>query len=75
MESAWTNGKPAYRCRHGRTSAMADRQDRHRENELTRLAAPYGKEEEARNADRPALAAACTRVTSEHARERPLMGI
>ena len=20
MESAWTNGKPAYRCRHGRTS-------------------------------------------------------
>jgi len=23
MESAWTNGKPAYRCRHGRTSAMA----------------------------------------------------
>jgi hypothetical protein len=23
MESAWTNGKPAYRCRHGRTSVMA----------------------------------------------------
>jgi hypothetical protein len=23
MESAWTNDKPAYRCRHGRTSAMA----------------------------------------------------
>jgi site-specific DNA recombinase len=23
MESAWTNGKAAYRCRHGRTSAMA----------------------------------------------------
>jgi site-specific DNA recombinase len=23
MESAWTNGKPAYRCRHGHTSAMA----------------------------------------------------
>jgi hypothetical protein len=23
MESAWSNGKPAYRCRHGRTSAMA----------------------------------------------------
>ena len=23
MESAWANGKPAYRCRHGRTSAMA----------------------------------------------------
>ena len=22
MESAWSNGKPAYRCRHGRTSAM-----------------------------------------------------
>jgi hypothetical protein len=21
MESAWSNGKPAYRCRHGRTSA------------------------------------------------------
>jgi site-specific DNA recombinase len=23
MELAWSNGKPAYRCRHGRTSAMA----------------------------------------------------
>jgi hypothetical protein len=23
MESAWSNGKPAYRCRHGRTTAMA----------------------------------------------------
>jgi hypothetical protein len=23
MESAWANGKPAYRCRHGRISAMA----------------------------------------------------
>ena len=23
MESAWSNGKPAHRCRHGRTSAMA----------------------------------------------------
>jgi hypothetical protein len=23
MESAWSNGKPAYRCRHGRTSVMA----------------------------------------------------
>jgi hypothetical protein len=23
MESAWSNGKPAYRCRHGRTSASA----------------------------------------------------
>jgi site-specific DNA recombinase len=23
MESAWSNGKPAYRCRHGYTSAMA----------------------------------------------------
>src|SRR5258707_6744317 len=23
MESAWSNSKPAYRCRHGRTSAMA----------------------------------------------------
>jgi site-specific DNA recombinase len=23
MESAWSNGKPAYRCQHGRTSAMA----------------------------------------------------
>ncbi len=23
MESAWSNGKPAYRCRHGRTSALA----------------------------------------------------
>jgi hypothetical protein len=22
MESAWSSGKPAYRCRHGRTSAM-----------------------------------------------------
>jgi site-specific DNA recombinase len=23
MESAWSNGKPAYRCRHGRTTASA----------------------------------------------------
>ena len=23
MESAWSNGKPAYRCRHGHTSAAA----------------------------------------------------
>jgi site-specific DNA recombinase len=23
MESAWSNGKPAYRCRHGRSSAIA----------------------------------------------------
>src|SRR4029077_4182203 len=23
MESAWSNGKAAYRCRHGRTNAMA----------------------------------------------------
>ena len=23
MESAWSNGKPAYRCRHGRTGAIA----------------------------------------------------
>jgi site-specific DNA recombinase len=23
MESAWSNSRPAYRCRHGRTSAMA----------------------------------------------------
>jgi hypothetical protein len=23
MESAWSNGKPAYRCRHGRTTANA----------------------------------------------------
>jgi site-specific DNA recombinase len=23
MESAWSNGKPAYRCRHGHTSAMS----------------------------------------------------
>jgi len=23
MESAWSNGRPAYRCRHGRSSAMA----------------------------------------------------
>ena len=23
MESAWSNGKPGYRCRHGRTSALA----------------------------------------------------
>jgi hypothetical protein len=28
MESAWSNGKPAYRCRHGRTSAMAPGQSR-----------------------------------------------
>jgi hypothetical protein len=23
MESAWSNGKPAYRCRHGRTTASS----------------------------------------------------
>ena len=23
MESAWSNGRPAYRCRHGRTTASA----------------------------------------------------
>jgi len=28
MESAWSNGKPAYRCRHGHTSAMAPDQAR-----------------------------------------------
>jgi site-specific DNA recombinase len=28
MESAWSNGKPAYRCRHGRTSAMPPDPDR-----------------------------------------------
>jgi hypothetical protein len=28
MESAWSNGKPAYRCRHGSTSAMAPNPDR-----------------------------------------------
>jgi len=28
MESAWSNGRPAYRCRHGRTSAMAPDPDR-----------------------------------------------
>jgi site-specific DNA recombinase len=28
MESAWSNGKPAYRCRHGRTSATAPAPDR-----------------------------------------------
>jgi site-specific DNA recombinase len=28
MESAWANGKTAYRCRHGRTSAMAPDPDR-----------------------------------------------
>jgi site-specific DNA recombinase len=27
MESAWFNGKPAYRCRHGRTSATAPARD------------------------------------------------
>src|SRR5207237_391816 len=78
MESAWTNGKPAYRCRHGRSLAAGTRhpdcQDRHRENELTRLPTPYGKEEEARNADRPALAAACARAAVRHARKRADMG-
>jgi hypothetical protein len=28
MESAWSNGKPAYRCRHGYTSATGPDQDR-----------------------------------------------
>jgi site-specific DNA recombinase len=28
MESAWSHGKPAYRCRHGRTSAAAPGPDR-----------------------------------------------
>lgn len=28
MESAWSNGKPAYRCRHGHTSAQISGPDR-----------------------------------------------
>ena len=28
MESAWPNGKPAYRCRHGRTTASAPSPER-----------------------------------------------
>jgi hypothetical protein len=28
MESAWSNGKPAYRCRHGHTTASAPRPER-----------------------------------------------
>ena len=28
MESAWSNGKPAYRCRHGHTTASAPDPDR-----------------------------------------------
>ena len=28
MESAWSRGKPAYRCRHGRTTAAAPGPDR-----------------------------------------------
>jgi hypothetical protein len=28
MESAWSNGKPAYRCRHGHTTASAPGQER-----------------------------------------------
>ena len=28
MESAWSNGKPAYRCRHGHTTASRTAQDR-----------------------------------------------
>jgi hypothetical protein len=28
MESAWSNGKPAYRCRHGHTTASAPGLDR-----------------------------------------------
>jgi hypothetical protein len=28
MESAWSNGKPAYRCRHGRTTASVPRPER-----------------------------------------------
>jgi hypothetical protein len=47
MESAWTNGKPAYRCRHGRTSAMAPDPARPRnayireDKPLPRLPAPH----------------------------------
>jgi site-specific DNA recombinase len=28
MESAWSHGKPAYRCRHGRTTAAPPSRDR-----------------------------------------------
>jgi hypothetical protein len=28
MESAWSNGKPAYRCRHGHTTASAPDSER-----------------------------------------------
>ena len=28
MESAWSNGKPAYRCRHGHTTASKPGPDR-----------------------------------------------
>ena len=154
MESAWSNGKPAYRCRHGCTSAIAptrparrtptsartsscrtcppcppltspavrarrrtragarcqehrepgrgdrvparardhphlepgcrstagtrhpDCQDRHRDSTLTRLQSPDQEgRPKARNADRPALAAACARVTIRHARKQRLWGI
>ena len=38
------------------------------------LQALIKEEKKARNADRPALAAACTRVTIRHARKRQNMG-
>jgi site-specific DNA recombinase len=47
MESAWSNGKPAYRCRHGHTSASLpdpDRQNAYVREEivLAQLPAVYG---------------------------------
>jgi hypothetical protein len=73
MESAWTNGKAAYRCRHGRTSAMAPNPSRPkntyiREDKLLPhlpalhllLTTPAVRARR-RNADRPALAEACAR--------------
>jgi hypothetical protein len=47
MESAWSNGKPAYRCRHGHTSAAPPDPDRaknayvRKDRILARLAALY----------------------------------
>jgi hypothetical protein len=154
MESAWSNGKPAYRCRHGHTTASKpgpdpgqerlhpggpdpaaparpapaahsarhgaaqaahppghrrpmpcqprrchripartthhrdlrpglwrlgcrnrrDRQDYHPDSKLIPASEAGSRKEESKNAGRPALAAACARVTSRHARKRASMG-
>ena len=57
MESAWSNGKPAYRCRHGHTSAARPDPDRPKN--------AYVREEIAL-AQLPALHSQLTRAQSGH---------